>query len=177
MADRPIVWALGVAGAAMMATLWLTPRLTSMTVTESGTRPVGAARAELKPAVPAGPAVLEVSADYRGHFVVHPTIDNVRVRMLVDTGASVVALTSGDAVSLDLKQGAAGRDVRMSTANGTVTARRVTIREMKLGTILMRDVEAVVMPPGALSVSLLGTSFLRRLRSYGVESGRMVLRG
>ena len=177
MADRPIVWALGVAGAAMMATLWLTPRLTGMTVTESGTRPVGAARSDLKPAVAAGPAVLEVSADYRGHFTVHPTIDNLRIRMLVDTGASVVALTADDAVSLGLRSSNSGRDVRMSTANGVVTARRVTVREMKLGGILMRDVEAVVMPPGALSVSLLGTSFLRRLRSYGVEGGRMVLRG
>ena len=177
MADRPIVWALSVAGAAMMATLWLTPRLTSMTVTEQNTRPVGAARADRKPAVPAGPAVLEVSADYRGHFVVHPTIDNLRVRMLVDTGASVVALTASDAVSLGLRPVPSDREVRMSTANGTVTARRVIIREMKLGNILMRHVEAVVMPPGALSVSLLGTSFLRRLRGYGVESGRMVLRG
>ena len=39
------------------------------------------------------------------------------------------------------------------------------------------DVEAVVLPAGALSISLLGTSFLRRLRGYEVQGGRMVLRG
>ena len=58
-----------------------------------------------------------------------------------------------------------------------VRGAKTMLREVRLGDISVRDVEAVVLPAGALSVSLLGTSFLRRLRGYEVQGGRMVLRG
>jgi aspartyl protease family protein len=53
----------------------------------------------------------------------------------------------------------------------------VTLREVRLGDIVVRNVDAVVLPVGALSTSLLGTSFLGRLQGYEVQTGRMVLRG
>ena len=58
-----------------------------------------------------------------------------------------------------------------------VKGARVTLREVRLGDIVVRNVEAVVLPAGALSTSLLGTSFLGRLQGYEVQTGRMVLRG
>ncbi len=121
--------------------------------------------------------LLAVAADYRGHYVVHPTIDNYRIKMMVDTGASIVALTADDARALGIRPERGARQMLLSTANGTVTATRTTLREVRLGDIVVRNVDAVVMPPGALSVSLLGNSFLGKLRGYEVQTGRMVLRG
>ncbi|MFT3978730.1 MAG: TIGR02281 family clan AA aspartic protease, partial [Sphingomonas bacterium] len=126
---------------------------------------------------PRGPATLAIAADYRGHYIVHPTIDNYRVKMMVDTGASIVALTADDARALGVKADRSGRRMMLSTANGQVMAISTTLREIRLGDIVVRNVEAVVMPPGALSMSLLGNSFLGKLQGYQVQTGRMVLRG
>ena len=65
----------------------------------------------------------------------------------------------------------------LSTANGTVSGFRATLREIRLGDIVVRNVDAVVLPAGALSMSLLGNSFLSKLQGYEVQTGRMVLRG
>jgi aspartyl protease family protein len=53
----------------------------------------------------------------------------------------------------------------------------IRIPEMSVGDIVVRDVEAVVMPPGRLVTSLLGMAFLRRLKSFEVSAGRLTLRG
>lgn len=120
---------------------------------------------------------LTVAADYRGHYMVHPTIDNYRVKMMVDTGATTVALTASDAKALGLALRPSDYTISLNTANGLVRGARVILREVRLGDILVRNVEAVVLPAGALSMSLLGSSFLGKLKGYEVQTGRMVLRG
>lgn len=186
MAQNPVVWALGVAAIASLGAVGYGSRLAdrvgmgqSPSAAAITASPAGARASEppAAPARPSEPPTLTVAADYRGHFVVHPSIDNFRVQMLVDTGASLVALTARDANALGIRP--SPRDYRMTlnTANGTVRGARVTLREVRLGSILVRNVEAVVLPEGALSMSLLGTSFLAKLRGYEVQTGRMVLRG
>ena len=69
------------------------------------------------------------------------------------------------------------RRMTLGTANGAVTGFQTTLREIRLGDIVVRNVEAIVLPEGALSISLLGNSFLGNLRGYEVQTGRMVLRG
>jgi aspartyl protease family protein len=64
----------------------------------------------------------------------------------------------------------------MNTANGVALANPVTLRSVSLGAIYMDDVLAVVMPPGASSVNLLGASFLKRLVSVEQRDGLLVLR-
>ncbi len=188
MAQRPIIWALGVAAVVSLSALVYgsklagsvgvedTPSAASLT---DGARAATARTGEAGPAAtrPGEPPTLTVAADYRGHYVVHPMIDSFRVKMLVDTGASLVALTAGDAKALGIRPAAADYKMALSTANGTVRGARVNLREVRLGAILVRNVEAVVLPEGALSMSLLGTSFLGKLRGYEVQTGRMVLRG
>ncbi|PTM40181.1 TIGR02281 family clan AA aspartic protease [Bosea sp. 124] len=188
MAQRPIIWALGVAAIASVSALgygsklagWAgmdeAPSVASVTVgnPSPGARP---ADGKAVPFKPAEPPILTVAADYRGHYVVHPSIDNFRIKMLVDTGASLVALTASDARALGIQLSSADYKMSLSTANGTVRGARVNLREVRLGSILVRNVEAVVLPEGALSMSLLGTSFLGKLRGYEVQTGRMVLRG
>jgi len=173
MAQRPIVWFLGIAGIAGVAALSAAGSLDRMT----SRAPALANITPSEPAPAKAERVLTVNADYRGQYVVHPSIDNYRVKMMVDTGASLIALTDADARALGIRPERGAYSVGLGTANGVVRGAKTMLREVRLGDILVRDVEAVVLPAGALSVSLLGTSFLRRLRGYEVQGGRMVLRG
>lgn len=167
-------WALAVAaavtGGAVGYTQWLAPKVIA-------DPPQASIAASAAPAAPRTPPTLTVAADSRGHYLVHPTIDNYRVRMMVDTGASIVALKAEDAAALGLKAGSQAQRMPLSTANGVVMGYRTTIREIRLGEITVRNVDAVVLPPGALGISLLGNSFLGKLNGYQVQTGRMILRG
>lgn len=180
MAQRPIVWAVGVAFAIGFVATTSGTRLARLMGSEAPEAAVAVSPpqpAAVAATRPAERPTLTVAADYRGHFVVHPTIDNYRVKMLVDTGASFVALTESDARALGIRPSASDYNVSLRTANGIVRGARVNLREIRLGAILVRNVEAVVLPDSALSMSLLGTSFLGKLKGYEVQTGRMILRG
>jgi len=169
------LWAAGATGFVIAGSLgsaqWLAERA-------GAERPSTAAAATQQSAPgPRQPVTLAVAADYRGHYIVHPSVENYRIRMLVDTGASIVALTAADAQALGIKPESSARRMTLSTANGTVTGYRTLLREIRLGDIVVRNVEAVVLPERALSMSLLGNSFLSKLQGYEVQTGRMVLRG
>lgn len=101
-----------------------------------------------------------LSADARGHFVVDGQINGGTVRFLVDTGATVVSMSSGDAQRLrvDYRNGVL---VRMNTANGTATAWQVKLDTVRVGDITLDNVDAVVMENQSMPV-LLGMSFLNR---------------
>lgn len=178
MAQRPLVWALGVLAVSSAAALYQVDRLAG-----GAGMPGAALLAGPSSPVSGGAAgqssasTLTVAADYSGHFIVHPGIDGYKVRMMVDTGATLVALTAQDARALGITPGRDDYRIQLSTANGTVKAARVTLREVRLGGIVVRNVEAVVLPEGVLGVSLLGASFLGKLKGYEVQAGRMVLRG
>jgi aspartyl protease family protein len=120
--------------------------------------------------------VVSLAQDSRGHFTAEPQINGVRLPMLVDTGASVIALSAEDAARAGIFPNANDFRIPVNTANGTIKAASVRLREVQLGRIVVRDVEAVVMPQGRLGGSLLGMSFLRRLSSFNVSGGTLVLR-
>jgi len=67
-------------------------------------------------------------------------------------------------------------DVPVNTANGVGKAARVTLREVEIGSVRVSDVEGLVLQRGALRGTLLGMSFLSRLRSFSVENGKFVLK-
>ena len=115
---------------------------------------------------------LRMAAD--GHFWVRVTIAGVTRRMLVDSGATVTAMSEETAA-------AAGLDVRdplvpvlLNTANGTVRARTATVGELKIGNIVARDVPVVVSPNFG-RVDVIGMNLLSRLASWRVEGRTMVL--
>jgi aspartyl protease family protein len=174
MAPRPIFWSLGIAGVTGLLALNYAEDLARVTQAE----PVPVAASASPPAASQDERrSLTINADYRGHFIVHPSIENSRVKMMVDTGASFIALTDADARALGVRPDRSAYDYALSTANGVVKGAQVRLREVRLGEILVRDVEAVVLPAGVLGMSLLGTSFLRKLSGYEVRGGRMILRG
>ena len=167
---RPIVWAFGMLATAALSATAAGDRIAAR-FGLAGSRPAKLQRSS-EPS-----RTLTLSADLYGHFVVHPALNGQRVRMLVDTGASFVALSHEDAAMLGLKVSQKDFTRRSSTANGVVETAPVRIKEIRIGDIAVRDVEAVVLPPRALSTSLLGMSFLKRLEGFEVAKGRLVLRG
>ncbi|MGH6670542.1 MAG: retropepsin-like aspartic protease family protein [Xanthobacteraceae bacterium] len=118
---------------------------------------------------------VEVPRDAYGHFRVAGRIDGRDLDFVVDTGASVIALTADDAAEVGIHPGAADYTVLLRTANGTVRAAPATLGMVEIGDIMMHDVAAVVLPQGALSDNLLGMSFLSRLHHFDYSNGKMVL--
>lgn len=120
-------------------------------------------------------ATIEIKAGDHGHFLADAEIDNSRVKVLIDTGASKVALSYEDAERIGLKPFTLDFDVPLHTANGVVKAAQVTLRRVEIGNLLVRDVEAVVLPEGAFRGTLLGMSFLSRLSGFRVSGGMLTL--
>ncbi len=112
-----------------------------------------------------------------GQFVARTTVDGAAVVMLVDTGASTVVLKPADARNAGIDVDRLSFTIPVRTANGTTFAAPVRIRSLSVGPIRLDDVEALVSKPGNLNVSLLGMSFLRRLRSYEFSGSFLTLRG
>lgn len=117
--------------------------------------------------------LLEPSAG--GHFLGTFTINGRKQDGLVDTGASVIAVNISTARRLGISTGSLSFNAPVSTANGTVKAAHVTLDRVEIGTISVRDVEAMVLPDKSLSGMLVGMSFLNKLSSYRVESGALHL--
>lgn len=176
MTTRPILWATGTLVAIALSASLAGNRLASATRPGAGSAPPVATPAPGAATALDTARILVVQADARGHFTVHPRVEGATVTMLVDTGASVVALTSEDAAAAGIRPLPRDFTRTVDTANGAVSVAPVRIRELRLGDIAVRDVEAVVIPAGRLGTSLLGMSFLRRLGSFDVARGRLTLR-
>jgi len=116
-----------------------------------------------------------ISRDGRGHFQVEGRVDGRQLDFMVDTGASVIALTESDAARLGIHPSHTEFSAQVRTANGTVRAAPVNLDMVEVGDIVVRDVPAVVLPDEALSGNLLGLSFLSRLRRFEYAEGKLVL--
>ncbi len=111
-----------------------------------------------------------------GHFVVRTQVNGANATMMVDTGASVVVLTQADARQAGIDPQKLAYVVPVRTANGLAYAAAVRLRKIAIGGLTLENVEGMVAGPGALNQSLLGMSFLTRLRSYEVSGEFMTLR-
>lgn len=116
-----------------------------------------------------------VKAGQGGHYFVSASIENTTVDAVIDTGASAVVLPFADAERINLHLRDSDFAVPVSTANGTAKAAAVNLRRVEIGTVRVRDVEALVMPEGVLEITLIGMSFLKRLRGFRVDDGVLVL--
>jgi aspartyl protease family protein len=128
----------------------------------------------LRPAAGAREVVL--SAGRGGHFEASFEMNGRPVRGLVDTGATSVAINESTARRIGVSLSALGFSVPVSTANGVVKAAPVTVKRITVGGIAIGEVEALVLPDKALSGTLVGMSFLKRLSSFRVENGTLILR-
>jgi aspartyl protease family protein len=117
-----------------------------------------------------------IPADRGGQYQVDALIDGVSVRMLVDTGATMVSISADLASRIGATPEAGKPKWRIHTANGDSIASPVMLKNVDLGSIYMNDVEALVMERSAGDVNLLGASFLKRLGSVEQRNGMLVLR-
>jgi aspartyl protease family protein len=126
------------------------------------------------PAAANGPATGLVKAS-DGHFWAEAEVDGHRVRFLVDTGATAVALTMDDArrIGLDLARMDFNRTVH--TAAGAVKAAEVDLDHVSVAGVRVDKVRAIVFESG-LETSLLGMTYLGRLSGFEASPGQLILR-
>ncbi|MBV1705239.1 MAG: TIGR02281 family clan AA aspartic protease, partial [Hyphomicrobiales bacterium] len=127
------------------------------------------------PAVDASRATVEIRSDAGGQFRTVVNVNGVDLPMLVDTGATEVVLRAEDAARVGIAPRGEDYTSRMSTANGVVTEAPATLDSVRVAGIARVRVKALVAPPGALRVSLLGMSFLGRLSRATASGGRLEL--
>ena len=126
---------------------------------------------------PAGERAVRIRRRLDGHFGANVSVNGASVTMLVDTGASTVVLKQADARKLGVDTSDLRYSVPVQTANGVAYAARVRLRSVSVGPIVLTQVEALVAQPGMLKESLLGMTFLSRLRSYEFSGDFLTLRG
>ncbi|WP_066717901.1 retropepsin-like aspartic protease family protein [Sphingomonas pituitosa] len=108
-----------------------------------------------------------------GHFWARVTLNGVERRMLIDSGATITAISERTAKEADI-QSADGLPAIIETANGSVAARRGRIGTVSLGPLTMRDI-GVVVSQNFGDLDVLGMNFLSRLHSWRVEGNVLVL--
>ena len=118
---------------------------------------------------------LSIQSDPRGHFLTEGRIDGQRIDFMVDTGASLIALNETSAARFGLRPSRGDYNASVTTANGTIKAARTRLAMVDIGGLVVRNVDAMVLPDEALSENLLGLSFLSKLSRFEYANGRMML--
>jgi len=109
-----------------------------------------------------------------GHFWAVASINGVKTRMLIDSGATVTAISQATARAAGVETGAGLTPVMLRTANGVAPAETGSIDELRVGNIVARNLK-VVTAPGLGELDVLGMNFLSQLQSWRVEGGTLVL--
>jgi len=117
---------------------------------------------------------VEIEAARDGHFYIDADINNRPVRLIVDTGATVVALRASDAASAGIRPVKSEFSSPVQTANGTTMAAEAVLDSVTVEDIELRHVRALVVPDDRLSISLLGGSFLNGLQRFQVAEGTLI---
>jgi aspartyl protease family protein len=115
---------------------------------------------------------LDRAAD--GHFYADVAVDGQSARMMVDTGASVIALTGADAATLGIAWDETEVSEVARGANGPVLGVLTNLPLVELGDFAAENVQALIIPEG-LSVSLLGQSFLSKIGKVEIAADQMVM--
>lgn len=115
---------------------------------------------------------IRMAAD--GHFWARVSVDGVERRMLIDSGATVTALSERTAAAAGLHPKDSVFPMILNTANGSITAQTATVDELRLGDVVARDL-GVVVSPAFGDTDVLGMNFLSKLKSWRVEGRTLIL--
>ena len=118
---------------------------------------------------------VHLQADASGHFSADFRFNGRNIPAVIDTGATVVALSRTTARRIGINVTESAFTSHAETANGRIRAAPVTIERLALGRIELRNVDAAILQDGALPTSLIGMSFLARLKRYSVEGSKLTL--
>lgn len=109
-----------------------------------------------------------------GHFWAEVEVNGTKRRMLVDSGATVTALSPATASAAGVEADATLVPLIMRTANGTVRANAGTVEKLTIGDIEARNLK-VVISPGLGDTDVLGMNFLSELAAWRVEGQILIL--
>ncbi|WP_230280114.1 TIGR02281 family clan AA aspartic protease [Croceicoccus sp. Ery15] len=109
-----------------------------------------------------------------GHYWLEGTVNGHPERFLIDTGASLTAISPDTAQRGRIEANPMRGTIALQTANGSSPGRVATMGELRAGNILARDLD-VVIAPGLNGINVLGMNFLSRLQSWRVEDGTLIL--
>jgi aspartyl protease family protein len=112
-----------------------------------------------------------------GHFIARAAINGGTVSVVVDTGATAIVLKPDDAEQAGIDLGGLAYSVPVETANGAAFAAPIRLKSVVIGPVGLANVDALVAKPGTLDYSLLGMSFLSRIKSYEFSGDFLTLRG
>jgi aspartyl protease family protein len=126
-------------------------------------------------AAPAGGRSATITKGRNGHFQAEARVNGATLDFMVDTGATVIALKEGDAARLGIHPAPSQYSATVSTANGQTKAARTQLASIDIGGVVVRDVDALVLPDDVLGQNLLGMAFLSRLKRFEYANGRLVL--
>lgn len=109
-----------------------------------------------------------------GHFWIRANVNGVPHDFLVDTGATITAISPATANAAGVEPLAIRRTVAMRTANGTVSAELASIAELRFGNVVARGLDTIV-APGLGDQNVIGMNLLSRLASWRVEGKTLIL--
>ena len=141
-------------------------------------RMLASVRGDLVPSVALSTARAEtvLNRAWDGHYRADARINGVAIRLMVDTGASMVVIPHEQVAALGFDPAALDYSMPVMTANGRSTVAPIHIEEIRIGDIVVRDVAAAVAHPGKLQTGLLGMSFLDRLGETSFQGTKLYLR-
>ena len=122
--------------------------------------------------VEGGETRVPLAAD--GHYWLRARINGHEAHFLVDTGATLTAISEGTAASAGLSPREGALPIRMQTANGAVAAQITSIDELRFGNVAARGLDAII-APGLGETNVIGMNLLSRLASVRIEQGELVL--
>lgn len=157
--------------ASLSAAFWMN-RLTGPGEAQAA---VVVAEAPVTARAPASGSAAQVVKGADGHYWADARIEGRAVRVMIDTGATVVALTAEDAARLGVRPNEADFTATVQTASGPVPAAPVRLKTVAVGGAEVEDVEALVIHEG-LPHSLLGMSYLGRLSAFEATPVGLTLR-
>ncbi|MEO0428707.1 MAG: TIGR02281 family clan AA aspartic protease [Pseudomonadota bacterium] len=111
-----------------------------------------------------------------GHYRADTVVNGRTMTLMVDTGATMVVLPYEQVSTIGIDPTALDFHMPVMTANGKSTVAPITIREIRVGNIVVRDVQAAVAHPGRLQMGLLGMSFLDQLSETSFQGKKLFLR-
>jgi aspartyl protease family protein len=117
---------------------------------------------------------LHVRMSSDGHFWVVASINGVKRPMLIDSGATVTAISSSTARAANVETGTGLTPVVLQTANGAAPAQTGKVDEIRVGNIVARNLR-IVTSPGLGQLDVLGMNFLSKLQSWRVEDRTLIL--
>lgn len=116
-----------------------------------------------------------IEMDRRGHFIADARMNGYKTKVLVDTGATFVAINESTARKLGIRLRDSDFKHKVRTANGITMAAATIIDEIQIGRVRVRDVRASVSRDEALGTVLLGMAFLKKLRKFEISSNELIL--